>query len=48
MVDQATRQEGTSSGTADAGVVHMPAGDVLDPLVQAQCSLAVQLRRATG
>jgi DNA-binding CsgD family transcriptional regulator len=28
--------------------LHRVEGDVLDPLVQAQCSLAVQLRRATG
>jgi hypothetical protein len=28
--------------------LQIPEGDVLDPLVQAQCSLAVQLRRATG
>src|SRR5437867_1484913 len=48
MVDQATRQQGSSSGIADVGGVHMPEGDVLDPLVRAQCSLAVQLRRATG
>jgi tetratricopeptide (TPR) repeat protein len=28
--------------------LQIPEGDVLDPIVQAQCSLAVQLRRATG
>src|SRR5439155_2294362 len=28
--------------------LRIPEGDVLDPLVQAQCSLAVQLRRASG
>jgi DNA-binding CsgD family transcriptional regulator len=34
--------------TAPPMELQIPAGDVLDPLVQAQCSLAVQLRRATG
>jgi tetratricopeptide (TPR) repeat protein/DNA-binding CsgD family transcriptional regulator len=28
--------------------LRIPEGDVLDPVVQAQCSLAVQLRRASG
>jgi DNA-binding CsgD family transcriptional regulator len=38
MIDQA----------APATELQIPQGDVLDPLVQAQCSLAVQLRRASG
>src|SRR6476469_5086852 len=33
---------------AEAGPVRLIEGDALDPLVQPQCSLSVQLRRATG
>src|SRR6185437_148074 len=32
----------------DAGQIRLLEGDPLDPLVQSQCSLSVQLRRATG
>jgi DNA-binding CsgD family transcriptional regulator len=32
----------------DAGTIRLLEGDPLDPLVQSQCSLSVQLRRATG
>jgi tetratricopeptide (TPR) repeat protein len=46
MVDQAALPASRSGATT--GVIQMQGGDVLDPLVQAQCSLAVQLRRATG
>jgi AAA ATPase domain/Bacterial regulatory proteins, luxR family len=31
-----------------ATTLELPPGDVLDPLVQAQCSLSVQVRRASG
>ncbi|HUG30117.1 MAG TPA: AAA family ATPase [Candidatus Limnocylindria bacterium] len=48
MVDQAADRVAGQSG-AGAGVeLRTPEGDILDPLVQAQCSLAVQLRRASG
>jgi DNA-binding CsgD family transcriptional regulator len=33
---------------ADAGSIRLLEGEALDPLVQPQCSLSVQLRRATG
>lgn len=46
MVDAAATTARTSA--AVDGPIRMADGDVLDPLVQAQCSLAVQLRRATG
>jgi DNA-binding CsgD family transcriptional regulator/tetratricopeptide (TPR) repeat protein len=32
----------------EQATMQLPEGDVLDPVVQAQCSLSVQLRRATG
>ena len=48
MVDQAARPTRGALESADVGGLRMVDGDVLDPLVQAQCSLSVQLRRATG
>jgi tetratricopeptide (TPR) repeat protein/DNA-binding CsgD family transcriptional regulator len=45
----ALRSDG-APGRADAaqGAIRLLEGDALDPLVQSQCSLTVQLRRATG
>lgn len=40
MVEQASASIG--------GAIRVAEGDVLDPLVQAQCSLSVQVRRASG
>ena len=39
---------GVLSATAATGPISRPEGDALDPIVQPQCSLAVQLRRANG
>src|SRR6185503_9053033 len=51
MVEEAT-QNAPAAGAAgpqdQAGAIRLLEGDALDPLVQSQCSLAVQLRRATG
>src|SRR4051812_33769337 len=44
--DPTTLDQGTSVGRVEDRAV--PGGDVLDPLVGPQCSLAVQLRRASG
>src|SRR5512132_4360875 len=40
MVNEVARSAATT--------LELPPGDVLDPLVQAQCSLAVQVRRSSG
>ena len=48
MVDQAARPAKGLSESVDGAGLRMADGDVLDPLVQAQCSLAVQVRRASG
>ena len=48
MVEQVTRPAGVLSGGADSAGLRIADGDVLDPLVQAQCSLSVQVRRASG
>ena len=57
MVDQAAPPNGNRSGSATGvsgasgltgGTIQLTEGDVLDPVVRAQCSLAVQLRRVTG
>ncbi len=45
MVEQAAAQ---ASPAAIGGEIRIAEGDILDPLVQAQCSLSVQLRRASG
>src|SRR3954466_9800898 len=44
--DPTTLDQATSVGRVEDRAV--PGGDVLDPLVGPQCSLAVQLRRASG
>jgi DNA-binding CsgD family transcriptional regulator/tetratricopeptide (TPR) repeat protein len=44
MVAEAPRPEASPG----AGSIRLIEGEALDPLVQPQCSLAVQLRRATG
>jgi DNA-binding CsgD family transcriptional regulator/tetratricopeptide (TPR) repeat protein len=48
MVEQVTRPAGVLAGGADGAALRIAEGDVLDPLVQAQCSLSVQVRRASG
>jgi len=55
MVEEATRSAPASgaagpdgAGPVEAAPIRLLEGDALDPLVQSQCSLAVQLRRATG
>ena len=48
MVDQVAGPAERARDAIERDALRMDAGDVLDPLVQAQCSLAVQLRRATG
>src|SRR5215212_1127265 len=49
MVAEAPRPDAsTGDGPAGAASIRLVEGDALDPLVQPQCSLSVQLRRATG
>ncbi|HTK43855.1 MAG TPA: AAA family ATPase [Patescibacteria group bacterium] len=51
MVEEATQPapaEGAAGPQDEAAPIRLLEGDALDPLVQSQCSLSVQLRRATG
>src|SRR6476661_6184183 len=51
MVEEATQPapaEGAAEPQDEAAPIRLLEGDSLDPLVQSQCSLSVQLRRATG
>jgi len=48
MVDRVASPLGSLEPAAGGTGLQLPDGDVLDPLVQAQCSLAVQVRRASG
>src|SRR6185295_1939291 len=49
MVAEAPRPDASSGdGSADAGPIRLVDDGPLDPFAQSQCSLSVQLRRATG
>jgi predicted ATPase len=49
MVAEAPRPDAsTGAGSATSGPIRLVEGEALDPLVQPQCSLSVQLRRASG
>src|SRR6185369_8691816 len=48
MVTEAPRPNADEAAAGGDGSIRLLEGDPLDPLVQSQCSLSVQLRRATG
>ena len=48
MVTEAPRPNADEAAADGVGSIRLLEGDPLDPLVQSQCSLSVQLRRATG